>query len=95
MKMDWQTRAVTQMESDEVALFVLYRTQANEPNGLTRDQLPYTPQMDFLRSRYNQLTRSQLNHHDLWEKLKLVLKYGEERIEQYLQAANIPFPPKR
>lgn len=95
MKMDWQTRTVTQMESDEVTLFVLYRSQANQPNGLTRDNLPYTPQMDDLRGRYNQQTKSQLTPHDFWEKLKLVLKCGEDRIEQYLQGVGVQFPPKQ
>jgi hypothetical protein len=94
MKVDRETKQVTQMEPEEVALFVLYRAQAVEPNGLTRDRLPYTPKMDALLQQYNQQARRQISHHELWEKMKQVLKCGEEYIEQYLRASNITFPPK-
>ena len=92
MKMDWEARSVVEMEADEVTLFVLYREQVAEQNGLTRDRLPYTPQMDHLLSRFNRQTKAEYSHLDLWEKLKTVLKCGEERIEAYLSQKRIQFP---
>lgn len=94
MKKNWNTQTVTQMDPEEVVLFVLYRNQTNTPDGLTRDRLPYTQQFDRLLNEYNRRTRAGLSPGEFWEKLKIVLKPGEDRIEAYLRSANIPFPPK-
>jgi hypothetical protein len=94
MKMNWVSREVTDMEPEEVHLFILYRQQLVEPNGRTRDDLPYTPQMETLLTRFNQRVNGRYSQTELWAKLRTVLKCGEWNIERFLESRGIPFRRK-
>ena len=56
-----------EIDTDEVLLFVLHRTQVNSPGGLTRDKLPYTPQIDRLREQFYRQTEAGLSPHNFWK----------------------------
>jgi hypothetical protein len=70
MQQDPTTREVTHMNPNEIAFFVMYRTQAVSPGGLTRDELPYTTEFDALRHHYNTQCREHLSEHQFWGLLK-------------------------
>jgi hypothetical protein len=94
MQKDLVTNAVTQMNEEEIDLFLLYRTQLATPSGRCRDDLPFTPEFNNLRHQYNKKTTSKLNDYELWGKLKSILKCGVKNIEVYLQSVGVITPPK-
>ena len=78
------------MEPEDIAVFRLYQAQLSNPNGRDRDDLPYSVEYEKLRRDYNNKTGQTLSEREFWLHLKLVLKYGIDKIEQFLSQDRPP-----
>lgn len=86
---------VEHMDEADVALFCLYRRQNAEPNGRSRDDLPYTEEFDMLLKQFNERMDSNLRPRELWIALRQLLKpKGEGPIENYLDGLGIEYQEK-
>lgn len=94
MKNDSDTKEVLQMDPLEIEIFKLYRHMAADVPVKSRDDLPYSPEFDRLRSDFNSTSGEQYDHRQIWHLLRRVLKYGENHIEDYLRTKGILVPQK-
>jgi hypothetical protein len=74
-----ETREVTGMEANEIAVYDLYSAQS-----LPRDELPYTEEFNRMVATYQQNNDPAADHHAVWRLLGSVLKAGEQNIRRYL-----------
>ena len=86
-------KSIISMDHEAIRLYQMYR-ECRVAVGMGRDKLQHTEECDEFRAAFNDEMGLQLDRRGFWIVLQRLLKKGENRIEPYLAAQGIDYPPR-